>query len=205
MIVSRILCAAAIALGIGAAHMPAFAQSITYAYTKIDLKTCKHTPGRIAEDYGSWLCKGHDGLPVYITGGDQRAFVSFGTNAKRQVATRESLMSFNAQGDVVEWRIETLGARKAPFAAIMRWSTIVQPEEPNSDGKTVRGQVLVITRLDPGGVCHVGYVDGRANPDANELARKVADEKARTFRCGIDTPDTYGKTGPGFSPRLLMH
>ena len=200
--VRQFLWAAMMAAGVA---LPVSAQSIEYVYTKIDLKTCKHTPGRIVEDYGAWLCKGHESIPIYITGGDQRAFVSFGQTAKRQVATRESLMSFNAQGDVVEWRIETLGAKKKPFAAIMRWSTIVQPEEPNSDRKPVRGQVLVITRLDPGGVCHVGYVDGRANPDANELARKVTDEKARTFRCGVDTPATYGKTGPGFSPRLLMH
>ncbi len=205
MMACRLLCAAAIAAGICVVDAPAFAQSIEYAYTKIDLKACKHTAGRVADDYGSWLCKGHEGIPVYITGGDRRAFVSFGQSAKRQVATRESLMSFNAQGDVVEWRIETLGAKKRPFSAIMRWSTAVQSEEPNSEGKPVRGQVLVITRLDPGGVCHVGYVDGRANPDANELARKVADEKARIFRCGIDTPGTYGKTGPGFSHRLLMH
>lgn len=51
-------------------------------------------------------------------------------------------------------------------------------------------------RLDPGGVCHVGYVDGRANPDANALARKVADKKTRAFRCGKDVPDSHGKTGP---------
>ena len=184
----------------------AAAQGIEHAYTKIDLKACKHTPGRIAEDYGSWLCKGHAGIPIYITGGDQRSFVSFGRDARKQLANRESLMSFNAHGDVIEWRIEALpGGKKRPFAAIMRWSTTVQKEEPNPDGESVRGQVLVITRLDPGGVCHVGYVDGRANPDANERARKVADEKARAFRCGKDAPDSHGKTGPGFSPRLLMH
>jgi hypothetical protein len=50
----------------------------------------------------------------------------------------------------------------------------------------------VVTKLGPGGVCHVGYVDARANPDANELARKLADEKARTFRCGIDKAQSVG-------------
>ncbi len=35
-------------------------------------------------------------------------------------------------------------------------------------------------------MCHVGYVDARANPDANELARKIADEHARAFKCGKD-------------------
>ncbi len=189
-----------------AACSPARSESIEHAYTRIDLKTCKHTPGRDVEDYGSWLCKGHVGIEIYISGGDQRSFVSFGRNARRQIANRESFMSFNGHGDVVEWRIATSpDGRKRPFAAIMRWSTTVQKEGPNPAGDIIRGQVLVITRLDPGGVCHVGYVDGRANQGANELARKVADEKARAFRCGQDTPGIYGTTGPGFSPRLLMH
>ena len=90
------------------------------------------------------------------------------------------------------------GGKKRPFAAIMRWSTTVQKEEPNPDGEIVRGQVLVITRLDPGGVCHVGYVDGRANPDANELARKVADEKAR------DIPVRQGCAGQSWQDRARL-
>jgi hypothetical protein len=47
------------------------------------------------------------------------------------------------------------------------------------------GQTLVVTRLGPDGVCHVGYIDARA-PGANEAARKLADEKARSFKCGQD-------------------
>jgi hypothetical protein len=181
---------------------PAGAQTIESAYTKIDLDKCKHTRGSAPEDYGSWLCAGHQGVPVYISGGDQRVFVSFGKNAKRELANRESLMSFNGEGRVVEWRIETLpGGKKRPFAAIMRWSTTVTDDT----GAIHRGQVLVVTRLGPGGVCHVGYVDGRANKDANELARKVADERASAFKCGSDTPATTGETGPAYSPRMLMH
>jgi hypothetical protein len=185
-----------------ASDSAARAQQVESAYTRLDLDKCKHTRGRAAEDYGSWLCAGHQGISVYISGGDQRVFVSFGNNAKRELANRESLMSFNGEGKVVEWRIEKLpDGRKRPFAAIMRWSTTVTDD----NGDIHRGQVLVVTRLNPGGVCHVGYVDGRANKDANELARKVADERARAFKCGSDTPATIGDTGPGYSPRLLMH
>jgi hypothetical protein len=192
----------AVALLTVALAAPAAAQTVESAYTQIDLKKCKHTRGGSAEDYGSWLCPGHQGIPVYISGGDQRVFVSFGSNAKRELANRESLMSFNGEGKVVEWRIETLpDGKKRAFAAIMRWSTTVTDD----NGAIHRGQVLVVTRLNPGGVCHVGYVDGRANKDANALARKVADERARAFKCGADTPATVGETGPGFSPRLLMH
>jgi hypothetical protein len=49
-------------------------------------------------------------------------------------------------------------------------------------------------------VCHVGYVDALANHDADALARKIADERARAFRCGTDKPVILGETGPGFSP-----
>ena len=34
-----------------------------------------------------------------------------------------------------------------------------------------------------------------ANPDANELARKAADETARDFKCGTDTVKVIGKSG----------
>ena len=47
------------------------------------------------------------------------------------------------------------------------------------------GDGRMVTRLGPGGTCHVGYVDGRSK-DANERARKLADERARTFKCGKD-------------------
>ena len=44
-----------------------------------------------------------------------------------------------------------------------------------------------MTRLGPGGVCHVGYVDARAHAaNANELAQQIADQLARGFKCGKD-------------------
>jgi hypothetical protein len=59
--------------------------------------------------------------------------------------------------------------------------------------------VLVVTRLGPGGVCHVGYVDGRANPNANELAQQIADTHARNFKCGTDERIVLGNTTAGLS------
>jgi hypothetical protein len=61
---------------------------------------------------------------------------------------------------------------------------------------TPTGKVLVVTRLSPDGTCQIGYVDARANADANELARKIADEHARDFHCGKDEPIVLGKTDP---------
>jgi len=50
----------------------------------------------------------------------------------------------------------------------------------------------VVTRLAPGATCQIAYVDALANPDANELARKVADEKAAGFDCENE-PEYVGK------------
>jgi hypothetical protein len=44
-------------------------------------------------------------------------------------------------------------------------------------------------------VCHVAYVDVKANPNANELARKAADEAARNFKCGKDVVKVIGESG----------
>ncbi len=54
----------------------------------------------------------------------------------------------------------------------------------------------MVTRLAPGGVCHVGYVDALANANANDLAREIADKHARAVVCGKDKPVRLGKSAP---------
>jgi hypothetical protein len=61
----------------------------------------------------------------------------------------------------------------------------------------VSGRVLLVTRLGPGAVCHVGYVDALANANANDLAREIPDKHARAFECGKDKPVILGKVEPG--------
>ena len=41
--------------------------------------------------------------------------------------------------------------------------------------------------------CVVGYVDALANPQANDLARQVADTMADGFACRVDVPDFHGE------------
>jgi hypothetical protein len=171
-----------------AAAQPAAApEAVQRAVTPLDLKKCRHTPGKDPEDYGTWRCAGYAGIAVRVSAGDQRSYVSYGPQAAKEPAARQTLASFNSEGEAIEWRIERARGKPRPFAAIMRWNTTV------SSGDTpIRGQVLVVTRLGPGGVCHVGYVDGRANANANEL-------HARTCQCGRDKPLILGDKGPGFS------
>jgi hypothetical protein len=172
------------------------AAQVEFAYTPLDLDKCRHTRGKDVEDYGSWRCRGYGDVAVQVSGGDQRSYVSYGRNAAKEPAARQTLASFNSQGKTIEWRLNRAadGTRK-PFAAIMRWNTTVSGDA----AEAVRGQVLVVTRLAPGAVCHIGYVDGRANADANALARRIADENAASFRCGADKPIVLGHKGPGFS------
>ena len=190
----RILCV--LVAGFGAAFVTlAAAQTVESITTALDLDKCRHTPGKEEEDYGEWRCKGYGGIAVLVSAGDQRSYVSFGRNAKKEPAAKQTLASFNGEGDNIEWRGERGGDGKfKPFATVMRWSTTV-----SSGDEPVKGEVQVVTRLAPGAVCHVGYVDAKANPDANVLARKIADEHARQFRCGADKPIVLGNKGPGFS------
>ena len=172
------------------------AQSIESVYTDFDTRKCRHTPGKDVEDYGEWRCVGYAGISVWMTAGNQRIMVSYGARAKREPAAKQTLKSFNGEGSKIEWRIEKdTNGNKNPFATVMRWSTTWSDDK----GDQIKGQVLVVTRLGPSGVCHVGYVDGRANPNANDLARKIADKHARDFICRRDKPTVLGQTGPGFS------
>jgi hypothetical protein len=174
----------------------AAAQTIESAYTDFDAKKCRHTPGKAEEDYGEWRCAGYDGIPIRMWAGDQRITISYGPRAMRELAARQTLSAFNGEGSKIEWRIETdqSGHRK-PFATIMRWSTATLDDKQDQ----IKGQVLVVTRLGSAGVCHVGYVDGRANPNANELAREIADKHARDFVCRKDKAIVIGEKGSGFS------
>jgi hypothetical protein len=179
---------------------PAASQAIESAYTKFDAeKNCRHRPGRDVEDYGTWACPGHDGIGVHLSAGDQRMQVSFGRTARKahnELAGEQSFPGFNSVYEgTVEWRLEPRpNGKKRPFATILRWNV----REAGQEGVVASsGRVLVVTRLGAGGVCQVGYVDARANPNANELARQIADQHARKFDCEKDKPIVLGEVSPG--------
>jgi hypothetical protein len=81
-----------------------------------------------------------------------------------------------------------------PFAIIQRW-LIADDADRDARDRPRDKTMLAVTRLPPGEVCHVAYVDVAANPDANELARKAADELARGFKCGEDDVKIVGASG----------
>lgn len=197
----RICCAA---LTLALLSTPATSQETESVYTSFDSKTCKREKGRGVEDYGSWVCPGYQKLRVLLSAGDQRMHVTYGNWKKDDIALSQTFPGFNSvyQG-TVEWRLEKKpdGATR-PFATILRWNVMLSADQEKATGPVAStGRVLVVTRLGPGGVCHVGYVDARANADANDLARKLADEHARAFRCGRQKPIVLGKiTERGMMP-----
>ena len=186
-----------IALGIvlAAVITPAGAAEIVNAYTEVDTEKCRHIRGTEVEDYGSWRCKGYDRIAVRLSAGDQRMYVSVGPKAAGEPAAGQTFPAFNNMyKGTIEWRLErSASGTLRPFATIVRWNVKID------EGRVSHGRVLVVTRLGADGVCHVGYVDALANSDANVLARRIADEKARTFRCDKDKRVVLGKVSPNFS------
>jgi hypothetical protein len=165
----------------------ASAQSFGSSYTSTAEKDCRFTS--TGQDGSVSVCPGKAGLIVLVSEDDLRQTVSVGRNrksAENEPAARTSFGPFNSTNATVEWR----AANGKPFAIIQRW-LISDSEAPDNKSKGL----LVVTRLPPGAVCHVAYVDVAANANPNELARKAADDTARDFKCGKDEVQFFGARG----------
>lgn len=165
------------------------------AYVDVSRDKCKiivEEPGM----YALMTCPGHGDYPVHFKEYDARQSFSFGHINKRYLNDAfESFFPFNHAGTMVEWRVAEGGT---PVATILRW--FIENPDPKT-GESVpalEGQVLVVSKVaekNDGKGCVAGYVDALANPDPNAVARKVADEVAPTFRCGVDQAAFHGKRG----------
>ncbi|MFK4658652.1 hypothetical protein ABIF97_008586 [Bradyrhizobium japonicum] len=170
------------------------AQSMGSTYSSTAPKDCRQI-GKPSELDGSTtrVCPGKNGLIVLIAEDDLREIVSVGRNRKaaaEEPAAKVWFAPFNSSEATVEWR----SAGTKPFAMIQRWH-IADSTDPDKQGRPNTKAMLVVTRLPPGPVCHVAYVDAIANPTANELARKAADDFARSFTCGKDEVKIVGTRG----------
>lgn len=195
----RILRVAIMALAIAA--LPKTILANDSVYTDLDLDNCQ----TLAEDpMGvSLKCKGYRGEPVYFKEGDLRQSVFYGRVDQELIdGGFESFSAFNHVNTKVEWR---LGDDGKPFAAILRWFI----DNPGPDGGSTResrGEILVVSRVgtpDYGGSCMVALVDAKANPDANALARQMADDTASDFACGMQEPEWVDKRGDLVSDRTF--
>jgi hypothetical protein len=170
------------------------AETIGSSYTSTAPKDCRvRSAGNGVDDSTIRVCPGKDGLVVVISEDDLRETVSVGRNrlgASKEPAAQTWFGPFNSTTNTVEWR----AANGRPYAIIQRWH-IADNADQDKDGRPIAKPMLAVTRLSPGPVCHVAYIDVQANPNANELARKAADEIARHFKCGKDEVKTVGNSG----------
>jgi hypothetical protein len=182
--------------GIASAGLPAptSAQTFSSSYTSTAPKDCRMV-GKPDENDGSAtrVCPGKPGLVVLISADDLRETVSVGRDraaAAREPAAEAWFGPFNSTAHTVEWR----AVDGKPFAIIQRW-LIADNSDPDKNGRPIAKPVLAVTRLPPGAVCHVAYIDAQANRNANEMARRAADELARDFKCGKDDVKVVGEKG----------
>ena len=171
---------------------PANAQTFSSSYTSTAPKDCR-TVGKPENGSTTQVCPGKSGLVVVISEDDLRQTVSVGPNrlaASKEPAAETWFAPFNSTGNTVEWR----AVDGTPFAIIQRW-LIADNNDLDKAGTPTSKPVLAVTRLPPGPVCHVAYIDGQANRNANEVARQAADEFARDFKCGKDEVKVVGEKG----------
>lgn len=165
--------------------VPVAAGELSSAYTPFDLARC--TQAAAPDEYvfeGSWICPGYDGIDIFQSGADARSYAAFGRNAVRHCAAKKTFNPFNTALSPIEWRLED----GKPFAAIERWSIA-------DDQGGQAGTWLVVTALRGDDSCPVHYVAG-SYPDANDQARRAADDLARDFDCENDVPTVDSKIGP---------
>ncbi|RDJ21935.1 hypothetical protein DWF00_26780 [Bosea caraganae] len=152
---------------------PAAAQDWASSYTKHDYAKC---PKAKPDEDGVSVrrCPGKAGIAVTWTAGDDASFVELGTKPVEEGLSDKA--GFFEAGSTIEWRGPKAGK---PQATILRYAI------GQAIGK-LDGSLLVVYRLGAEGAsCIIGSVDGRGR-DANAQARRLADGKAASFRCGQD-------------------
>lgn len=168
----------------------ASAQEWRSVYTDTDSSNCitlAAEPGHSAE----LACPGYKGYPLLIRDGDLRMFVSYGFDARGEVAASQTMPDFNTIGEKLEWLIADhpqLGEQ--PVASILRYHL------DRSEGFIPDTQVLVITKIEPGNTCHVAYIDALANPNANVLARQTAADLVPGWDCATMATQWVGNLDP---------
>jgi hypothetical protein len=146
----------------------------------------------------AWRCKGNGGLFVYVLYNHQREAIAFGT-ARRETTSYMRHGHFGSWGPSVEWRgKKDKSGQLVPAAVIApyRWDIRNGDDEKDRDV----GGDLAIIRLgkSKSETCVVAWVDTVANPDAMDIARKAADERAAGHICSPSRKSIYlGKRSPG--------
>lgn len=97
------------------------AQEWRSAYSDTDSSNCitlAAEPGHSAE----LACPGYKGYPLLIRDGDLRMFVSYGFDARDEMAASQTMPNFNTIGEKLEWLIaDDPDLGEQPVASILRY------------------------------------------------------------------------------------
>ena len=107
--------------------------------------------------------------------------MSFGLKSTEEIAAEQTLAPFNTLGSKIEWRLSDAPGRWMPIAAILRWYT-----EADDGGELKKGQFLIVTKIEEGNTCQIARIDALLTPNANQIARDIADSQALDFDCMAD-------------------
>jgi hypothetical protein len=177
--------------------LSASASEVSSEYTEFDTETDCVVVSSSGDDEGDWadlVCPGYKGYPVLIFYSDLRESLFYGFPPEfDRVPDFMSFSGFNRIGPTIEWRVAPRGTSSVPFATIHRWF-VADAEFPGEDT-----EVLVVRKVgqpDNRQGCVVGFVVASGNPNANDQARRVADDQARDFACGADQPAVLSGSVP---------
>jgi hypothetical protein len=175
---------------------PAEALTAGSSCTSIAEKHCRKFDRVMIDGYefaATRVCEGRGGYKVFVREDDLREVLTVGKTLKLAGSepAADGYEAFNSYDDAVEWRS---GADGKPYALIVGWS-YADNENKDANGRPKSLQLLVVMRLPPGQVCKVAYIDRAANGNADELARKAADEVAPNFKCRTDRVQILGQRG----------
>ena len=152
--------------------LAALAAAPSSTYSPLNLDACEIvTVAHAGEgDWSARRCPGRYGVALFLNEDDARYDLDAGVDNGEW----ESAIQLNELGPQLEWRVE--GGR--PFAIIYRYNI----PEAMAGGRSMLAVESVGRRGRPG--CLIAII--RATPAANARARRIADGRARTFRCGRD-------------------
>ena len=90
---------AVVAASVALMASPAIGETIESATTPFDVDKCTHNAGHEAEAEGEWHCVGYAGIPVRMTAGDVRVYISYGAKAAHEPAATQTLAAPNGEAN----------------------------------------------------------------------------------------------------------
>lgn len=173
----RVIAVAALIAGFAASE----ARAVEFSYSATGGPTC--TTIRSKREFNSWRCPGPIGYSAVFHDLGNMVAIELGPTKKEKAVREDGLIWQGAEksfGERVEWRL----MHGKPYAAIVR---IWRQDFDEKANMPYAVEELLVIKVSSLGACRIGAVDGK-RPDANTVARNMADTQAATFRCGVDQP-----------------